>query len=125
MTQIKRYCVLKEEHDGPNAFRCHRGYALGNPYTHIKSKKTKAQIVVDTREEAIERYKRYFEQSLILNLEFKKEFERMIDACMKYDEVWLGCYCNMNETCHVDYIIDRLRKECTKRMIRKTLENKK
>ena len=115
---------MKEEHTGPNAFKVYRGYALGNPYTHIKDKKTKAQVIVSTREEAINRYKRYFEESLKINPEFKEEFEKIVDACMKYDEVFLGCYCNLNETCHADYIIQRLRQECTKRMIQNALKNR-
>lgn len=125
MSQIKRYCVLKEEHEGPNAFRVHRGYILGNPYTYIKNKKTKAEVAVDTREEAIDRYERYFEQSLKLNPEFKKEFDRMVDVCMRYDVVYVGCYCAMNETCHADYIIKRLRQECNKRMVRQVLAKRK
>jgi hypothetical protein len=125
MSQIKRYCVLKEEHNGDNAFRVHRGYVLGNPYTHIKDKTTKAMVIVKTREEAIDRYERYFENSLKLNEEFRKEFERMVDACMQYDEVWVGCYCSEQETCHADYIIKRLRQECNKRMIKTLMERKK
>lgn len=115
---------MKEEHVGPNAFKVHRGYALGNPYTHIKDKKTKAQVLVSTREEAIERYKRYFEESLKINPEFKAEFDKIVDACMEYDEVFLGCYCNLNESCHADYIIQRLRQECTKRMIQNALKSR-
>ncbi len=125
MSQIKRYCVLKEEHNGDNAFRVHRGYILGNPYTHIKDKTTKAMVIVKTREEAIDRYERYFEESLKLNPEFKQEFERMVDACMQYDEIWVGCYCGEQESCHADYIIKRLRQECTKRMIKNVLDRKK
>ena len=125
MSQIKRYCVLKEEHNGDNAFRVHHGYILGNPYTHIKDKTTKAMVIVKTREEAIDRYERYFEESLKLNPEFKQEFERMVDACMQYDEIWVGCYCGEQESCHADYIIKRLRQECTKRMIKNVLDRKK
>ena len=125
MSQIKRYCVLKEEHNGDNAFRVHRGYILGNPYTHINDKTTKAMVIVKTREEAIDRYERYFEESLKLNPEFKQEFERMVDACMQYDEIWVGCYCGEQESCHADYIIKRLRQECTKRMIKNVLDRKK
>lgn len=117
MSKIKRYCVLNEEHNGENAFRVHRGYILGNPYTHIRNKETKAMVKVKTREEAIERYKRYFENSLVLNPPFKEEFDRIVDACMRFDEVYIGCYCNENESCHGDYIVQRLRRECTKRMI--------
>ena len=124
MSQIKRYCVLKEEHNGDNVFKVHRGYILGNPYTHIKDKTTKAMVIVKTREEAIERYGRYFENSLKLNPDFREEFERMVEACMKYDEVWIGCYCSLNEDCHGDYIIKRLRQECTKRMIKNIMDKK-
>lgn len=124
MGKITRYCVLKEEHIGENAFRVHRGFILGNPYTHIKNKETKALIKVKTREEAIERYKRYFDASLKLNPEFKEEFEKMVDACMKYDEVWIGCYCDTNESCHGDFIVDKLKQECRKRMIKKLLRKK-
>lgn len=115
--QIKRYCVLDEEHNGENVFKVHRGYILGNPYTHIKDKTTRAMVVVKTREEAIEKYKKYFELSLDLNEEFKQEFNRMVEACMKYDEVWIGCYCKPNEECHGDFIISRLRQECMKRLL--------
>ena len=125
MSKINRYCVLKEEHNGDNAFRVHRGYPLGNPYTHIKDKTTKAMVIVKTREEAIDRYERYFENSLKLNPEFKEAFEKMVDACMKYDVVYIGCYCNLNETCHSDYIIMRLKQECRKRMIQKLVKDRK
>ena len=116
--QIKRYCVLTEEHNGDNVFKVHRGYILGNPYTHIKDKTTKAMVIVKSREEAIEKYEKYFELSLKLNTEFKEEFERMVVACMEYNEVWIGCYCKLNETCHGDFIIKRLRQECMKRLLK-------
>ena len=77
---------MKEEHDGPNAFKVHRGYALGNPYTHIKDKKTKAQVIVSTREEAIDRYKRYFEESLKL--------PHAIFLVAEIDEILAG-YCGL------------------------------
>lgn len=125
MSQIKRYCVTKEDHEGDNVFKVHRGYVMGNPYTHIKEKKTKAEIVVPTREEAIKRYEKYFEEALKHIPEFKEEFERMVDACMKYDTVWIGCYCNEDESCHGDFIIKRLRRECTKRMVKKILQDNK
>lgn len=117
MGKIRRYCVTDEEHEGDNVFRVHRGYILGNPYTHIKGKDTKATVVVKSREEAIERYKRYFERCLAEFPEFRDEFERMVDACMKYDDIWIGCYCKEGDACHADYIIKRLRQECTRRMI--------
>lgn len=98
---------------------------MGNPFTHIKDKKTKAEIVVGSIEEAIDKYKIYFEKSLELNEEFRKEFERMIDACMTYDTVWIGCYCpTETKMCHGEYIIERLEQECRKRMIQNLLKDK-
>lgn len=117
--QIIRYCVTKEEHEGENVFKVHRGYIMGNPYTHIKQKATKAEIVVPSREEAIKRFERYFEKSLELNPEFSFEFQRMVEICMKHDIIYIGCYCGENETCHGDYIAKRLKQECRKRLLKK------
>ena len=48
------YNRTKESHsDSPNNFRIYRPFALGNPYTHIKDKETKALYLVPTREDAI------------------------------------------------------------------------
>lgn len=125
MSNIKRYCVTSEEHIGPNCFRVHRGYTLGNPYTHIKDRKTIGQVIVTTREEAISRYEKYFEESLKYRPEFAEEFEKMVDAAMNYDEVLIGCYCNLDEKCHADFIIKRIKQECRKRMLQKLMEQRK
>lgn len=125
MSNIIRYCITKEEHEGPNSFRVHRGYILGNPYTHIKDRKTKGQVIVKTREEAISRYERYFEESIKSRPEFRAEFERIVDACMEYDTVYIGCYCEMTESCHGDFIIKKLRQECVKRMVKNAIKTKK
>ena len=53
MEKIIRYCVLEEDHYGNNVFKIHRPSIFGNPYTHIKNKKTKALVTVDSREEAV------------------------------------------------------------------------
>lgn len=126
MSNIIRYCITKEEHEGPNSFRVHRGYILGNPYTHIKDKKTKGEVIVKTREEAVNRYERYFEESLKTRPEFREEFERIVDACMVYNTVYIGCYCDLNEKlCHSEYIIKRVHQECVKRMIKNAIKLKK
>ena len=57
------YNRTKEDYsDRENNYPIYRGSILGNPYTHIKDKKTLAMFVVKTREEAIERYKGYFDR---------------------------------------------------------------
>ena len=131
MSQINRYCVLKEEHNGENVFRAHRGYIMGNPYTHIKNKQTKAQIRVKTREEAINRYARYFEESLRLNPDFKEEFERMIDSCLNNEETWIGCSPSCLIKSCMSVIISsngfdkNARKECSKDFHKKKILLKK
>ena len=122
MSEIKRYCKLSEEHYGDNCFDVSRPNIMGNPYTHIKNKQTKALIKVATRDEAIARYGRYFENMLKSDDIFRNEFERMVEACMNYDIVYIGCFCRLDEKCHGDYIVKRLRRECTKRMLNKLLK---
>lgn len=109
---------------GDNAFDVSRPNIMGNPFTHIKDRKTKALVKVKTREEAIEKYGRYFDKMLVLDKEFKEEFEKMVDACFKYDEVFFGCYCKMDESCHSDIIMEKVKKECRKRMMKKLIEKR-
>ena len=122
MGKITRYCKLQEEHVGDNSFDVCRPSVLGNPYTHIRDKKTKAQIVVKTRELAIEMYKVYFKAMMESEdasaRPFKAEFNRIVDAYMQYPEVWIGCFCRPDEDCHGDFIIGEVIKESVKRLIK-------
>lgn len=118
MAKLIRYCKLKEEHYGDNVFDVSRPNIFGNPYTHIKDKNTKALVKVKTRDEAIDRYGRYFDNMLLCDEDFKQEFERAVNACFIYDEVYFGCYCKENERCHSDIVIEKVRKEATKRMMK-------
>ena len=63
----------------------------GNPYTHIKGKKTQAKFLVDTRREAIQKYAAYILTQpdllqLLPTLKNKK----------------LGCFCKP-KSCHADH----------------------
>jgi hypothetical protein len=49
----------KEMFDGENNYRIYRPYLLGNPYTHIKNRETKAIYLVNSREEAVQKYSHY------------------------------------------------------------------
>lgn len=49
-----------------NSYYIGRGSKWGNPFTHIKDKKTKALYIVDTREEAIEKYRDWLLNNTIL-----------------------------------------------------------
>lgn len=123
MSKVIRYCKLNEEHYGDNVFDVSRPNIFGNPYTHIKNKETKAQVKVATREEAIRLYDPYFDKMLESEDEvgdlFRAEWDRMYDAYKKYDEIYIGCYCKLDEDCHGDII----RKKLIQRSMKEKLDN--
>lgn len=122
MSKIIRYCKLSEEHYGDNVFDVSRPNIFGNPYTHIRNKETKAQVKVATREEAISLYDPYFDAMLKSEDEagdlFRSEWDKMYEAYKKYDEIYIGCYCKLNEDCHGDII----RKKLIQRSMKEKLE---
>lgn len=124
MAKIIRYCVMEEEHNGENVFKVHRPFPFGNPYTHIKNKETKALIKVSSREEAIRLYEPYFDKMVQFDENFKNEWNRLIDAYYNFDTVYIGCYCKLNESCHSDIIIKKLRQYVMKQHIASLLKKK-
>lgn len=121
MGKILRYCKLTEDHVGENVFDVSRAGILGNPYTHIKDRSTKALVKVKTREDAIEYYKEYFKRMMASKdkeaIPFQREFRRIVDAYKKYDVVYIGCYCHLNESCHGDFIIEQVIKTAVRECI--------
>lgn len=73
-----------------------RGSKWGNPYTHIKDRVTQATFIVDSREEAISKYREYLLNSpeLMASLD---ELEGKV----------LGCWCSP-KSCHGDVILELL-----------------
>ena len=108
MSKIVRFCKLTEGHSGPNVFDISRPNIFGNPYTHIKSKETLAQVKVKSRDEAIDMYGPYFDRMLETDEEFRKEFDRMYEAYHTFDVIYIGCYCKPDERCHGDVIRQKL-----------------
>ena len=125
MSKIVRYGKLTENMVGDNVFDCARPSIFGNPYTHIKNKATKALYVVKDREEAISLYDPYFDAALASDDEFgrkfREQFDLMYEAYKKYGEVYLGCYCKPDQTCHCDVI----RKKLLNRSMREKLSKLK
>lgn len=76
-----------------------RGSKWGNPYTHIKNKETKAEFVVSSRKEAIEKYKEY----IINNEELLNSLEELKDKR-------LGCFCKP-KSCHGDILVELIDKK--------------
>lgn len=112
MSKIIRYCKLDEERVGDNVFDISRPNIFGNPYTHIKSKKTLAEVKVSSREEAIDLYGEYFDKMLEDETDvgqlFRNEWDRMYEAYKTFDCIYIGCYCKLDERCHGDIIKAKL-----------------
>lgn len=107
------YNITKDEYVGDNVFYCGRGSVLGNPYTHIHDKSTKAKYIVRDREEAISRYASYFDVMYGSNVNFTKVVNEIYEKYKSGEDVYLGCYCKPL-SCHCDVIVDRLRKKLIK-----------
>ena len=98
---------------------------MGNPYTHIKNRQTKALVVVKNREEAISLYGTYFDMMMESDDEsgkkFREEFDKIYAAYKKFGEIFLGCYCHTDETCHCDVIRDKLLQRSMKEKLLKAM----
>lgn len=114
------YNLRVETHNGPNSFYIGRGSVLGNPYTHIKDRKTKAIYEVKDRDEAIDRYSDYFDLMYGSNIAYTKAIDEIYDLYKKGEDVYLGCFCKPLR-CHGDIIKEKLEK----RLIREKIKEKR
>lgn len=114
------YNLRVETHNGPNSFYIGRGSVLGNPYTHIKDRKTKAIYEVKDRDEAIDRYSDYFDLMYGSNIAYTKAIDEIYDIYKSGEDVYLGCFCKPLR-CHGDIIKEKLEK----RLIREKIKEKR
>lgn len=80
-----------------------RGSPFGNPFTHL-SRPTLASVQVDSRAEAIARYKEYFYEQIEKSPEFRAQVLTLRGKV-------LGCYCKQSDrevSCHGDVIKEYL-----------------
>jgi hypothetical protein len=70
-----------------------RGSKWGNPYTHIKGK-TKAEFIVGSRDESIEKYS-----------EWVRKQPHLMAALHELKGKRLGCYCRPHR-CHGDILVE-------------------
>ena len=97
--------VNKRTFKGEHGFYIGRGSALGNPFTHRKG--TKAEFVVDSIQESVDRYSEWLDEKL------KSKDKLVCDEMNKlyryykiHHELNLICYCKWkgNELCHGDVV---------------------
>jgi hypothetical protein len=77
-----------------------RGSVLGNPFTSIKDRQTKAEFVCESREESIERFKEYLLEKVASK---DKAVCDELNRLFKMDTVNLVCFCKP-KSCHGDEI---------------------
>ncbi len=90
--------VVNLKHDDYDIY-IGRGSKWGCPYTIIKDRPTKADFIVDTREEALAKYKEYILAR-----------PDLMDALDELDGKTLGCYCKPL-SCHGDVLIELINKK--------------
>ncbi len=102
--------------DSRNNFRIYRPFILGNPYSWIDDKETKAIYKVRNRDEALKAYDHYFDIMYRSNLKFKKAVDYIYERYKSGEDVYLECYCKP-EPCHGDIIKEKLEKRLMKEKI--------
>lgn len=120
---ITIYNINKELYDGDNNYYIGRPSILSNPYTHIKDKHTLAKYVVNSRDEAIDMYEKYFDIMYNSNIEFTTMVDEIYEKYKNGEDVYLGCYCKPLR-CHGDVIKDKLQQKLIKEKIKQKLWKK-
>lgn len=98
ITVINHYQLCHEPHEYIG-----RGSPLGNPFTH-RTSPSKAQKIVATREEAIERYREYLWKKIQSgDSAIVDELNRLANIAIDTGVLNLRCYC-APKACHGDVI---------------------
>lgn len=122
-----------ETHNGSNNFYIGRGSVLGNPYTHITDKKTKAIYKAVDRDDAIEKYSHYFDLMYGSNLAFTNMVDAIYEMYKSGMDVYLECYCKKYQSneyhndeirCHGDVIKEKLEERLLKEKIMEKFNKK-
>ena len=88
-----------------------RGSKWGCPYTIIKDRPTLAKEIVDTKEEALAKYKEY----VLANQELMNSLDEL-------EGKTLGCFCKPDK-CHGDVLLELLTQRKLQKLFKKDLDN--
>lgn len=123
----------KVETHHTNNFYIGRGSPLGNPYTHITDKKTKAIYQAKDRNDAIDKYSHYFDLMYGSNLAFTSAIDKIYELYKTGEDVYLECYCKKYQSneyhndeirCHGDVIKEKLEERLLKEKIMENFNKK-
>lgn len=107
--------IHKHPYDLPEDVYIGRGSALGNPYTSIQNRKTKAKFVCKSRDESVAKFKEY------LLLKIQQKDKKVCDALnriytlAKEGDVNLVCFCSPKK-CHGDIIKEVVESKLPKKL---------
>lgn len=87
------YNKNNETHLGENNYPIYRPNILGNPYTDIKDRQTKALYVVKNRDEAIQKYSDYFDLKYGKDVQFTKIVDEIYNKYKNGETIYLECFC--------------------------------
>lgn len=124
MAKATRVCKTVTPMGGDNVFDVSRPNILSNPFTHIKDRKTLAKRVVKDRETAVMLYEKYFDEMVVKDDAFRKEFDRMYEVYKTNKEIFILCYCKLDETCHGDIVIKKLQNRLVKEKLEELAKRK-
>lgn len=105
---VTRIVNMKDE---PYDVYIGRGSKWGCPYTVIKDRPTLAKEIVDTKEEALAKYKEY----LLASPELMASLDELEGKV-------LGCFCKP-EKCHGDILLEVLTQRKLKKLLKKDENN--
>ena len=97
--------VNKHWHRNMDSVYIGRPSIFGNPYSHLP--KTVAKYKVESRQEAIDKYKIWFDEQMLTNIAFSQEFEKLYQKWKTDGVLFLVCWCKPH-VCHGDYILEKL-----------------
>ena len=100
------------------------GNPLGNPFSHNGVKTSLAKLSFKTREEAIDAYRIYFEQSYGKNKELTEAFDKIYERYKNGENIYLQCFCKPLP-CHGDVIAQELQKKLIMEMRNKNAQSNK
>ena len=118
-----------------NNYPIYRPSILSNIYSSIKDKPTKAKFVVNTREEAIDKYSEYFDRMYKGNAPFRFIIDEIYEKYKRGEDIYLECYCkkypvNQRNThsdevrCHGDIIKEKIERMLVRERIREAKEKR-
>ena len=116
-------CKIEDFSSKPNNVYIGRGSVLGNPYTHITDKKTKAIYQAKDRDDAIDKYSHYFDLMYGSNLAFTSAIDKIYELYKTGEDVYLECYCKP-ERCHGDVIKEKLESRLLKEKIQERMKKR-